>query len=280
MKKILLFTIIFWAFISIAVADNDMGGASIRCSYKYTYVFDSLKNETHEDLMIGQYGKDRSVFFSNYTYEVDSLSQTPDYHLKFRQAFLAAVEKDGSESNGFPHRRTSSYIYKDYQQATITIYDDIACQSFYCYTDTLDAQKWEISEDSTKTILGYECQQAMADYHGRKWIAWFTYDIPISNGPWKLGGLPGLIMEAHDANKEHCFEINGMEQCDIPILDITKSHKYKKTERKKFLKAERKSLENILLSLPNSEATQQVANDLGLDNANVLRRDLLETDYR
>lgn len=280
MKKTILLIAMLCTVTAMAVAGNGLDRAAIRCSYKYTYVFDSLTHETRDDLMIGLFGKGQSLFYSHYTYEMDSLRQTPDYQLKFRQAFLAAIEKDGAQTNSFPHRRTSSYIYKDYQQGTITTYDDIANQSFYCYTDTLDAQKWKILEDSTKTILGYDCQQATADYHGRKWVAWFTYDIPVSNGPWKLGGLPGMIMEAYDTNNEHCFEINGLEQCDMPIIDITKSHKYKATERKKFLKAQRKSKENLLLSLQDSEATQQIANDLGLDNAKALRCDLLETDYR
>lgn len=53
--------------------------------------------------------------------------------------------------------------------------------------------------DSTKNILGYDCVMATAHYHGRDWTAWFTPDIPLPEGPWKLTGLPGLILEASES---------------------------------------------------------------------------------
>lgn len=274
-------TILFLYVIISAMGNTISARTSVRCTYKYTFVNDSITHETDEDFMIGLFGKDVSVFYSYYTYEIDSLRQVPDFRQKFKQAFLAAISNEGYRTNNFPHRRTSNYIYKDFQHGIITVYDDIAGQSFYSYTDTLDAQTWEISEDSTKTILGYDCQQATADYHGRKWTAWFATNLPLSNGPWKLGGLPGLIMEAYDKNMEHSFVINGLEKCDTTILDITKSHRYKKTERKHFLKSKKQSLENLLLSLPNSDIIQSVANDLNLMNdTQMLKYDFLETDYK
>ena len=65
----------------------------------------------------------------------------------------------------------------------------------YFYEEPLHEWDWEIS-DSTKTILGYECIEATTMFNGRKWTAWFTPEIPLDAGPWKLEGLPGLIMEA------------------------------------------------------------------------------------
>jgi len=63
---------------------------------------------------------------------------------------------------------------------------------------------WEIQEE-TKVILGYTVQKAIAKRHhfvkGKgnieygDAIAWFAADLPISSGPERFWGLPGLILE-------------------------------------------------------------------------------------
>ncbi|RMD74282.1 MAG: GLPGLI family protein, partial [Bacteroidetes bacterium] len=56
-----------------------------------------------------------------------------------------------------------------------------------------------------RTIGPYRCQMATAHFRGRDWTAWFTRAIPVPLGPWKLIGLPGLVIEAHDASGEVAF---------------------------------------------------------------------------
>lgn len=62
---------------------------------------------------------------------------------------------------------------------------------------------WKFS-DETKTIQNFECTKATVDFRGRQYIVWFTTDIPVSFGPWKFHGLPGLILEVYDV--DHLFE--------------------------------------------------------------------------
>ena len=38
---------------------------------------------------------------------------------------------------------------------------------------------------------------ATTHFRGRDWKVWFSEEIPLPLGPWKLGGLPGLILAAH-----------------------------------------------------------------------------------
>ncbi len=91
-----------------------------------------------------------------------------------------------------------------------------------------------IIEDSTSTVLGYECVMATAEYHGRHWKAWFSPEIPMSFGPWKLRGLPGLIFKA-EANGDFSFEATGIEQTDRMITPMYLKENYTKTDRKKAL---------------------------------------------
>lgn len=65
--------------------------------------------------------------------------------------------------------------------------------------------RWQLLEGDT-TIAEYACQKAQATFRGHIWTAWYTQDIPLSDGPWKLCGLPGLILKATTADGNFSFE--------------------------------------------------------------------------
>ncbi len=75
----------------------------------------------------------------------------------------------------------------------------------YIIMDTMTIIPWKLSKD-TKKIQNIECFSAQAEYRGRVWTAWYAPSIPISSGPWKLYGLPGMILEAEDREKLIRFE--------------------------------------------------------------------------
>ncbi len=74
--------------------------------------------------------------------------------------------------------------------------------------DTLDKIKWNIIP-GTKTILGYNCKIAEATFRGREYRAYFCPEIPISDGPFKFQGLPGLILEIY--SKDNFIKYSAME---------------------------------------------------------------------
>lgn len=91
---------------------------------------------------------------------------------------------------------------------------------------------WKISKD-TMSFSGVNCQKAIAQFKGRNWIAWFAPSLPFSAGPWKLNGLPGLIIDAYDDKKEVLFQFGGFEAVKINLIEkkyTNEDEKYLETD--------------------------------------------------
>lgn len=86
------------------------------------------------------------------------------------------------------------------------------------YEELLPTLAWNFVPDSSMTILGYECQEATTEYAGRIYKAWFTTELPLPYGPYKFGGLPGLILRIQDAEGQYNWECSGFEKCSEPIM--------------------------------------------------------------
>ncbi|MDR6944097.1 GLPGLI family protein [Mucilaginibacter pocheonensis] len=94
----------------------------------------------------------------------------------------------------------------------------------YILNEVLPVINWHISGD--KTNFGeLHCQKATCHFKGRDYTAWFCPDLPVPVGPWKLNGLPGVIIEAYDAKKEVVFKFDKVEKAVLgarkPIKDRT-----------------------------------------------------------
>ena len=106
---------------------------------------------------------------------------------------------------------SEAYIIEPAQQK-ITEIAKVASDEFVL-SGTYPQQNWDILDES-KEIGGYSCQKATTDFKGRHYIVWFTTDIPFPAGPWKLHGLPGLILSAKDSKGEVEFEYAGFDKMD------------------------------------------------------------------
>ncbi len=279
MKQLLILFSLLFILVQTLFSQEKLDDAFLVCQYKHYYKKDTLQNSLREDLWILQIGEKISKFYSYYTFQVDSLHGTPEGKQKGREMVNQAISdftkhKDRDKFfSSFPHRRGGECIYKNYPQGKITVTDFIGINDYVVYEDDLNNQDWQVT-DSLKTILDYNCQQAVCDFRGRHWTVWLTTDIPVSNGPWKLGGLPGLIMEAYDNNYHYHFYIVGIEKKNnIPITweePFYEDRKRIKTKRVKFLRA--KMFDGrIGIDLMNPE--------LSRGNRKILGYDLIERDY-
>lgn len=90
------------------------------------------------------------------------------------------------------------------------IFDKIYVTKYNCKPN------WTILKEKNK-FFGYAVQRAETVFNGRKWIAWFTNEIPVNDGPYKFFGLPGLILKISDSEENFIFEIKGLtkEKSDI-----------------------------------------------------------------
>ena len=189
-----------------------------------------------------------------------------------------AMKNGDFMKENYLHKRMKAYIYKNYPQGKMTVTDGLSLQD-YIYEDELNAQNWQFT-DSTKTILNYACQMATCDFRGRTWTAWFAPDIPISDGPWKFGGLPGLIMEVYDRGGQYHFTIVGLQKVeDEPIIfseTYVGSKRFEKTNCIDFLKSKKRYLMDM-----NGFIEMETGIDLsGGQPAKIMRYDLIELDYK
>ncbi|MDE5877441.1 MAG: GLPGLI family protein [Muribaculaceae bacterium] len=222
-----------------------------------------------------------SKFFNPQSEEIDSLTSTPEGLANFKktqEAVLKAMISQGQITvDKLPRKKVTGYVIKSAQDSTITVYEMLRDEHVY-YTEPFSEMVWEIG-DSTKNVLGYECIQATTDYHGREWTVWFTPDIPIQDGPWKLRGLPGLILEATTGDGIGFFA-DGIEQTAKQIRNVYGAEKYEKQNRKDILRARRAMIDNPIGSLTATGSLEGVkieSNELKPKSESF---DFLETDYR
>lgn len=114
--------------------------------------------------------------------------------------------------------------YFSYNKHTIKIegselqYLDVIFDDYYSYQEKIEYQ-WVI-ENETQEIMGYNCKKATTTYAGREWVAWFTLDIPVSAGPYKFRGLPGLIIKIADTTNSYDFELYSV--VEVPFRPFEK----------------------------------------------------------
>lgn len=84
------------------------------------------------------------------------------------------------------------------------------------WVDSLFPMKWKLL---SKRIIfkGKEVREATTFFRGRFYTAYYDPNIPISDGPYKFGGLPGLIVKLYDEEHNWDFELESIENYKLPF---------------------------------------------------------------
>ncbi len=133
-------------------------------------------------------------------------------------------------------------VYFDIKNQTVTEQRDFMSRMFLIES-LIDSIPWKLT-GSRREILGLTCMEAMFIKDTVKTVAWFTPDIPVSTGPGKYRGLPGLILEVNVNEGKRLITAASATPGDVSAL-LVSPKKGKKVTRAEFNRmVEEKSNEN------------------------------------
>ncbi len=154
------------------------------------------------------------------------ISKTYSYLLFQNDSINTILEKQGVDFPAAPPVAGTDVIYRNLLTGNINVKKRVN-GTIFSYEENKPELNWTI-HNNRKVIANYTCQKATVYFRGRKYEAWFTTEIPISLGPYKFGGLPGLILEIQDSNQHYKFSIIGLKKLN-PFQPI-KSQNFPYTE--------------------------------------------------
>jgi GLPGLI family protein len=205
-KQLSLAAILIAAFFTAEAQKPDT--AQVLVHYKFTHVRDTNNRAApYTENMVLYTGKSAGAYRS-----YDAILDNAAFKKEFAEK--AANSPDGRVMINH-NSRASGTAYYQYPNEQKLLTKDVLLMNSYLIEDRMPVIDWKISGD-TATFGGLHCQKATAHFKGRDYTAWFCPDLPVHAGPWKLNGLPGVIVDAHDSKNEVIFKFDGVEKA-VPL---------------------------------------------------------------
>ncbi|MFZ4928198.1 GLPGLI family protein [Chryseobacterium sp. Mn2064] len=194
-------------------------------NYRFVYEYKMKPDVAKKDSIITDYmnldsdGR-KSYFYNSVKYERDSAYNVD----KNFPALLTSKRYD---------RNLNYILEKDHSGKTMNLYDKF--KGINLVIADQEMPMWKVQKEFMK-IDGMNCQRAITDYKGRKWEAWFSKDYPISDGPYKFSGLPGLVVKINDTENNHAFHLIQVKKMKSIFALLPKNNKKtSNADYKKFL---------------------------------------------
>ena len=184
-----------------------------KAMYNFEHIIDTNHRDKPQKETMGLFlGKNASVYAS-----MDLMAQMAEFEKSIKQQ----IADDGGVLKSITVKKsgrvTNEQIF--YYPGKNQLFTSKRLVTNYLVEDPAYTIDWNITQD-TMSIEGMTCYKATATFRGRNWTAWFNPDLPFQAGPWKLHGLPGLIVDARDDRNEVIFSFAGFEtvkQEDAPV---------------------------------------------------------------
>ena len=194
MKKLLIN--LFLIFGVLAIAQNK------RFIYEYKFISDSTNvDDVKTEMMFLDTTKDGSKYYSYTVFNSDSIMKV-DLEKQLAATGSINVKTDMRKGDV---RYSVTKTYPDYK---INLHRRLGMDAYNISDDR--KINWKILPEKEK-IGEWNAQKAEADFAGRHWIAWFSTEIPIQDGPYKFRDLPGLIVKIEDKTGSHKMELKGIK---------------------------------------------------------------------
>lgn len=205
----LLFTSIFSITISLIAFAQNADKALARVRYSFSHIQDTTQKEKpYTENMLLVIGKNASVYTS-----YDKINRNLEMEKQIQEQIKnQAGSGQMSIKIGSPGTIPKAVTPLDYffYAGENKFFTKERIVNNYLVEEDAPKINWKINKD-TASFSGVKCQKAIANFKGRTWTAWFAPDMPFQSGPWKLNGLPGLIIEAIDETKTVHFQFAGIE---------------------------------------------------------------------
>lgn len=217
-----------------------------RFIYEYTFAkgTTNLQN-TESELTVLDIGKDGSSFYSLHHKKSDSLAD------------LNEIYEPDHTKNIFGRRKLQHQVKKYANNSEINYIFPTGTTHYNVYFDP--KINWKITSE-TKMFNGYKVQKATSRIFERDWTVWFTNEIPISDGPVWLNGLPGLILIAEDRLGSQKFFFTGKQ--NLKQFNLSKTLRIHVNDKVKEEKTNREKIKKIIEG--NIAATLNPTNSPGI----------------
>ncbi|WP_080779495.1 GLPGLI family protein [Chryseobacterium phocaeense] len=188
--------------------------------------------------------QDGNVLYTNPEY--DKKKKGKDYY------FISTINSSIQDSKDFFFTESIGY----------------SAENEYFVHDAVPKIDWIIDENSTKSILGYECTKATAKFRGSNITAYFAKKIPYSVGPFKFYGLPGAILDVRaDGLNYDLWKAIKVELDNTDVIDYNPQFpKLEKVQMKRLIELKEKDRKSFSgsTSVPGSTG-KSVAKRFGIE---------------
>ena len=250
--------IVFSCLLFLLSSAQDNKQKTLRITYKVVYTYSTDLAPRHDVSYLDVQDDGVSCFYSHYFVKSQEIQDSINRRGSVSDDMVskAIAPYDGGQPN---------FVYKHIPaegKLTFATYH----VDWFKYSEPIPALQWKI-EGKDSVIAGYHCQAATTSLRGRRWRAWFTLDIPVSDGPWKLCGLPGLILRATDEQGYFDFDCTGITSIEIPPIQLAKKN-YTDCTPEKYFEMEKDDREN-----PLGHLKSLLGDEINISEASIRRTD-------
>ncbi len=209
--------------------------------YQAIYDFDFQRDSTdvntkRNEKMILFIGDQYSLFESYYNRYNDSIGETLQKKYPNRADLQLFTDEYSAKT------KTINFNFRILKNKEQTLVFDSFWTDRFIYEEK-EALNWKITT-SRDTINGYPATLATTHFGGRDYKAWFTEELPFSDGPYKFKGLPGLIVKVGDTQNQYVFDLISFNKKEEGFSFDPKAGA--KTTKQKFFKARNTFKKNFI----------------------------------